>query len=210
MKDPFTRNARGTTNRLKDSKVLILGLGGIGSNTAIGLARSGVGILLLVDFDRVELSNLNRQQYRVDQLGEKKTIALAENIEAMGLGTELEIYNLRVGPAEIEKLAKQADLVCECFDKAETKAMAAETVLSMGKPLIASSGMAGVGTCNCIETANPVAGLYVCGDRERDYECIDGMMAAGTMICAGHQIDTAVCLLSGIALKERKGGKDGR
>lgn len=210
MRDVFLRNAKITIESLKKSSVLILGLGGIGSNTAIGLARSGVGRLILVDFDTVESSNLNRQQYRMDQIGRKKTEAMAENIKAMGLGTKVETFDLRAGAKEIESLAKQVDLVCECFDNAKSKAMVVDTVLPIGKPLIATSGMAGFGNSNCIKTINPIKGLFICGDGISDFEETDGMMAAGTMICAGHQVDAAVCLLSRVALKEQKGEEDGR
>lgn len=70
--DLLKRNVKGTSEKLKEAKVCILGLGGLGSNVAVLLARSGIGSLKLVDFDTVEVSNLNRQQYRISHIGIKK------------------------------------------------------------------------------------------------------------------------------------------
>ena len=197
----FVRNAQGTRDILKNKTVLVLGLGGIGANTAIGLARSGVGHLILVDFDHVEPSNLNRQQYFFDQIGMNKTEALKTNIERMGIGTKINTENIKVDRENIGSLIEKADLVCECFDNAMAKAMAAEETLILGKPVVATSGMAGIGTSNSIHTERKLPGLYLCGDGVSDYRQVDGMMAAGTLVCSGHQVDTAVCLLTGKILK---------
>lgn len=74
------RNVAGTTEPLKDARVTIAGAGGLGSNIAIALARSGVGHLTLIDFDVIEMSNLNRQQYKVSQVGMPKVVALKQNL----------------------------------------------------------------------------------------------------------------------------------
>lgn len=135
------------TQKLKRSSVGIAGAGGLGSNVAMALARSGVGRILIVDFDEVEESNLNRQQYFLEQVGTMKTEALADNITAATSGCEVDIVNEKLMPGKMYEPFADVDVVVEALDAAETKARFVEEVLINlpDKPLVAASGVAGIG-----------------------------------------------------------------
>jgi len=94
--DLLKRNVKGISEKLKKAKVCILGLGGLGSNVAVLLARAGIGSLKLVDFDIVEASNLNRQQYRISHIGMKKTEAIRTIIKEINPFVEIEVLNKKV------------------------------------------------------------------------------------------------------------------
>lgn len=74
------RQGAENVRKLQAATVAVCGLGGLGSNVAIALARAGVGKLILIDFDCVDVTNLHRQQYKASQVGEAKAVALPENL----------------------------------------------------------------------------------------------------------------------------------
>ena len=115
--------------RFQGAKVAVCGLGGLGSHIAVALARAGVGALSLIDFDKVDLSNLNRQQYKASQIGGEKPLALAENLREINPYLGLECHTLRLTPENIPAVLQGADVICEAFDKAEEKAMLVNTCL---------------------------------------------------------------------------------
>ena len=115
--------------RFSSAAVAICGLGGLGSNIAIALARAGVGKLLLIDFDRVDITNLHRQQYKANQIGRYKTEALAENLAEIAPYTEVRTVTEKITEANFAELLKEADVVCEAFDDAKSKAMLVNGVL---------------------------------------------------------------------------------
>ena len=185
--------------KLKNSKVAIAGLGGLGSHIAVMLARSGVGHLHLVDFDRVELSNLNRQVYTVDELGMLKTEALKGILLKINPYINVSYKNIKVYKNNIEPVFSGFELVCEAFDDPEAKAMLVGELLSNGGRtiIVSGSGMAGYGDANDIKTEKRMSGLYLCGDGKSDaYEGI-GLMAPRVMVCAGHQANMIVRLILG-------------
>jgi len=151
---------------LKTKTIGIAGAGGLGSNCAIALSRIGIGKLVICDFDKVSISNLNRQYYFSNQIGIKKVIALRDNIKPINSEIEIEIYNIKLYPEKIVAIYKNCDLIIEAFDYAQTKQMIIETVGTfMPKiPLIVGSGMAGFGNNNAIEEKKIENNLYVCGD----------------------------------------------
>lgn len=151
---------------LSNFTVGIAGAGGLGSNCAAALARSGIGRLKIADFDTVTESNLNRQFFFADQVGVKKVIALKENLSRTGSSTSVEIFDCVITPGNIEKLFSDCDVIVEAFDSAEMKEMIAETVVSLwpGKPLIIASGLAGYGDSNKMRVRDLGDNLYVCGD----------------------------------------------
>ena len=134
-------------NKFLGSTVAVCGLGGLGSNIAISLARAGIGKLILIDFDKVDITNLHRQQYKAQQIGMYKTDALAENLREINPYIELEAHTERITEENAVTLLQGAGIVCEAFDDAECKAMLTNTVLSElpDKYLVAASGMAGIG-----------------------------------------------------------------
>ncbi len=192
--------ARHTPNvhmKLKKGKVAIAGLGGLGSNVAIILARIGVGQLLLVDFDVVELSNLNRQSYNMSHLGMPKTVALKKQIEEVNPFIKVETQNTKVTEDNIVELFSEYDIICEAFDKPEAKSTLVNVALKQLRRIkvVAASGMAGYDSSNLIKTVRPMSRLYLCGDFENEAKIGNGLMAPRVLICAGHQANMILRLL---------------
>ena len=144
------RHGKELQQAFSSATVAICGLGGLGSNIAIALARAGIGKLILIDFDRVDITNLHRQQYKADQIGMYKTVALAENLKEIAPYISLEIHTERITEDNVLTLLKDEDIICEAFDDAECKAMLTEIVLTemRDKYLVAASGMAGLYDAN--------------------------------------------------------------
>ncbi|MCR5208946.1 MAG: thiamine biosynthesis protein ThiF [Lachnospiraceae bacterium] len=193
------RHGKARQERLVNSTVAICGLGGLGSNIAISLTRAGVGKLILIDFDKVDPSNLNRQQYKMCQLGMFKTEALSENLKEITPYVGIEYHTVKMDDDNIEELLKDADIVCEAFDKAENKAMLVNAVLEKFKEkiIISGSGMAGFGSANTISTKKVMKRLYLCGDTTSDVNDGIGLVASRVMVCAAHEAHMVIRLLTG-------------
>jgi len=174
-------------------------LGGLGSNIAVALARAGVGRLILIDFDRVDISNLHRQQYQADQIGLYKTEALTENLKRMAPYVEIISHSIRITEDNFQRLLQDADIICEAFDDAEAKAVLVNGVLEQlhTKYLIAASGMAGLGSANSIKTRRVMERFYLCGDGVSDVGDDIGLVAPRVMLCAAHQAQMVLRILSG-------------
>jgi sulfur carrier protein ThiS adenylyltransferase len=147
-------------------RVGIAGAGGLGSNCAIALARSGIGTLVIADFDIVEMPNLNRQYYFVKQTGELKINALKENISLVNPETDVVVYNEKLVPSNIPVIFNGCDIIVEAFDSDEMKEMIVETVQKKmkGVPLVIGSGLAGWGKNEQIRFRKIDDTLYICGD----------------------------------------------
>ena len=196
--DLLKRNVKGTSEKLKEAKVCILGLGGLGSNVAVLLARSGIGSLKLVDFDTVEASNLNRQQYRISHIGIKKTEAMKSIIREINPFVEVDILDIKVDRENIYSTVGDIEIVVEAIDRAETKAMLMEELLTnTSKIVVSASGMAGLGSANEIVTRKIKDNFYLIGDNYSDYEEYSGIMPTRVMICAAHQANMVLRLILG-------------
>ncbi len=178
--------------------VAVCGLGGLGSNIAIALARAGVGKLILIDFDRVDITNLHRQQYKADQIGMYKTEALAENLKEIAPYISLEVHTERITEDNAITLLKGADIICEAFDGVEYKAMLAEIVLTRmrDKYLVAASGMAGLNEANRIKTRKVTSKFYLCGDEESEVAEGIGLVSSRVMLCAAHQAHAVLRIIA--------------
>lgn len=194
------RHGQEMQNKLLSASVVICGLGGLGSNIAIALARAGVGKLILIDFDRVDITNLHRQQYKADQIGRYKTEALSENLKEIAPYVVLEIVTERITEDNAAELlnGKGAEIICEAFDNAEAKAMLTNIVLEImpEKFFVAASGMAGIGSANAIQTRRVSKRFYICGDGASDVEETGSLVASRVMLCAAHQAHTVLRILA--------------
>lgn len=186
--------------KLKQGRVAIAGLGGLGSNIAVMLARIGVGHLLLVDFDLVEPSNLNRQSYYIRHLGMPKTLALEQQLTDINPFIQVETRSVRVEADNVVELFGDCQILCEAFDKPAYKALLVNTALELlpDTYIVAASGMAGFASSNLITTTRPMQRLYVCGDLATGAGMGTGLMAPRVQICAGHQANMILRLLIGI------------
>ncbi len=184
---------------LSAASVAICGLGGLGSHIALFLARTGIGKLILIDFDKVDITNLHRQQYKAVQIGEYKTKALAENLKEIAPYVEAEMHIERITEENAGSLLKEADIICEAFDDAAEKAMLANIVLEKmpDKYLVAASGMAGLESANAIKTRRTAERFYLCGDGVSDVSDGIGLVSPRVALCAAHQAHTVVRILSG-------------
>ena len=185
--------------RFSSAAIAICGLGGLGSCIATTLARAGIGKLILIDFDLVDITNLHRQQYKAQQIGVCKTEALAENLREIAPYTEIETHTVRITEDNASELLRGADIICEAFDDAETKAMLTETVLTRmpDKYLVAASGMAGLGSAISIQTRRITSRFYLCGDEISDVSDGIGLVSSRVMLCAAHQAHTVLRILAG-------------
>ena len=185
--------------KFNKATVAICGLGGLGSNIAIALARAGVGKLILIDFDEVDVTNLHRQQYKAAQVGMYKTEAAKENLLEIAPYLEVLTFNEKITEDNLVRLLKGADIVCEAFDKAEAKAMLVNGVLEKLPEcyLVAASGMAGFGAANSIRTRKVTKRFYLSGDEVSDVNNTTSLVAPRVMICAAHQAQTVLRILAG-------------
>ena len=193
------RHGEDIQKKFASATVAICGLGGLGSNIAVALARAGVGKLILIDFDTVDITNLHRQQYKANQIGVNKTDALAYNLCEIAPFTTVETHNVRITENNAKKLLENADIICEAFDDAEAKAMLTNLVLEKmsDKFLVAASGMAGLGSANTIKTRKVMSRFYLCGDEESDVQSEGSLVSSRVMLCAAHQAHTVLRILVG-------------
>lgn len=200
----ISRHTPDIHKKLKKGKVIILGLGGLGSNIAISLARMGVGKLILVDYDVVEPSNLNRQQYCISDIGKYKTEAMKENISKINPFIDVYCKNKYIDKSFLNEQCisgiledEKFDIVVEAFDDPICKAMISSFMLKnkIHKYLIASSGMAGYKDSNSIQTKKIKDKFYICGDLVSEAKQGEGLMAPRVAICANHMANLAVQIL---------------
>jgi len=181
---------------LRRSSVGIAGAGGLGSNVAVALARAGVGRLVIADFDRVEPSNLNRQQFFLDQVGERKVEALRENLLAVNPYSLYEVHNVRLNRKNATTVFARVDVLVEAFDKAAAKEMLIEASLAKfpGRPIVAASGLAGYGGNSRLRTRR-MGNLYVCGDGSSQSPRGISPMAPRVALVAAMQANLVIELL---------------
>ena len=192
------RHGKELHRTFSSATVAVCGLGGLGSNIAIALARAGIGKLILIDFDRVDITNLHRQQYKANQIGKYKTDALSENLKEIAPYVELETHTVCITEKNATELLKDADIVCEAFDNAECKAMLTNLVLETmpDKYLVAASGMAGFSSANSIQTRKVTSKFYLCGDERSDVQSAGSLVSSRVMLCAAHQAHTVLRILA--------------
>lgn len=195
----MARHTPGVHTRVKRARVGIAGAGGLGSNVAIALARTGVGYLKIVDFDLVEPSNLNRQQYFIDQIGMPKVFALRDNLQRINPAVEVNVHYGKITPDNLVALFSDIDILVEAFDAANQKAMLANGFLRHcpDKYLIAASGMAGFESSNSIQTQRINKYFYLCGDAVTGAGPGCGLMAPRVGIVAHHQANAVLRLILG-------------
>ncbi|PLX72540.1 MAG: thiamine biosynthesis protein ThiF [Desulfuromonas sp.] len=193
------RHTPGVHEKIKSACIGIAGAGGLGSTIAVALTRIGVGQLIIADFDLVEPSNLNRQQYFLDQLGQPKVYALKQTLSRINPQVRVTACHLRLTPANIGEVFGHAQVLVEAFDLAEQKVILIEHFASRfpERPIVAASGMAGYSAANLIKTHKLARQLYVCGDGATAAAEGVGLMAPRVGVAAHHQANAVLRLLLG-------------
>ena len=193
------RHTQEVFEKLKNARVAVAGLGGLGSNIALMLARAGVGTLHLIDFDEVDLSNLNRQQYFICHLGMYKTDAIKDEISRINPYINVITDCIKVTDENIDTLFKDDNIICEAFDNPDCKAMIVNHILETMKDayIVAASGMAGTETSNTIITRKITDRFYLCGDETSVAVKGNGLMSPRVTICAAHQANAILRIILG-------------
>lgn len=193
------RHGEAFQKKMELASVVVCGLGGLGSNIAIMLARAGIGKLTLIDFDKVDLSNVNRQQYLLSQIGMDKTQALKELLVQINPYTEVVTHTVRLNEGNIKEYLGKETYICEALDRAESKAMLVNTVLENfpEKFIVSGSGMAGIAPANEIVTKKITSHFYLCGDGKNDVTECGSLVSARVMVCAAHQANALMHLILG-------------
>ncbi len=183
-------------NRLSKYSVGIAGAGGLGSNCAAALVRCGIGHLIIADFDRIDASNLNRQFFFTDQIGQLKVEALKTNLLRINPDLKIDILAKKLQAQDLIREFGKVDVLVEAFDKADQKEMLIETALEEwpDRPLVIGIGLAGYGNCERLEIRNS-ENLYICGDRTEEVSLENPPIATRVGIVAHMQADKTIELL---------------
>ena len=191
------REGRDNVVKLSETAVGIAGLGGLGSNIALLLARAGIGKLIIADFDTVELSNIHRQCYPLEAVGMKKTDAIEAEIRRANPWCAVEKHDIRLTPENIG-VFDRCDIVCEALDRADQKVMLIESLSQRGRTVVSGNGMAGIGPANLINTKKLGGRLYICGDGESDVDTEGSLTSSRVAVCAAHQANAVLRLALGM------------
>ena len=185
---------------LDRAKIGVAGLGGLGSNVICHLVRAGIRRFVAADFDVVSASNLNRQFFFVDQVGRKKTEALAENLRRIAPDLELDFRDLRLNEESTQDLFADCDVVVEAFDKADAKTMLIGALADSGIPVVAASGLAGFGKSNDIRVRKAGKNLYLVGDLVSGISPELAPASPRVGIAAAMEANTVVAILLGMEI----------
>jgi sulfur carrier protein ThiS adenylyltransferase len=183
--------------KLQRIKVGIAGAGGLGSNCALNLVRSGIKRLKIVDFDRVELSNLNRQFYFYDQVGMPKVEALKSNLQRINPDVEIETLQEKITQENIHEIFDDCDIIIEAFDNPSCKKMIVEHYGSSGKLVVAVSGLGGWGNSDDIKVKKVHSTLYIVGDMRSEVDKDTPPLSPRVNIAAAKQADTVLEFILG-------------
>ena len=185
---------------LEKAKIGVAGLGGLGSNVLSHLVRAGIRRFVAADFDVVSASNLNRQFFFADQVGKKKTEALAENLHRIGRGLILDFHDLRLTEHNTREFFSGCDIVVEAFDKADAKTMLIGALADSGIPVVAASGLAGFGKSNDIRVRKAGKALYLVGDLVSGISPELAPASPRVGIAAAMEANTVVAILLGMEI----------
>lgn len=194
------RHTPGVHDRVRRATVGIAGVGGLGSAVAIALARTGVGRLVVADFDVVEPSNLNRQQYFVDQIGMAKVDALRVNLARINPYVRVDVNKVRLDRFNLPGVFRDVQILVEAFDRADAKAMLMESFHAAfpDRPLVMASGLAGYDPAESIRVHRVGESVYVVGDLTRGAAPGTGLMAPRVGVAAHVQANAVLRLLLGL------------
>lgn len=192
------RHSKVVQDKLETAIVGIAGVGGLGSNIAIALARMGIRKIVIVDFDKVELSNINRQAYFIKHIGMKKIDALQELIYEINPIIKVEKVDAFIDKSNAVKIFEDVDIIVEALDNPKSKAEFTEKILlDTNKFLVGASGMAGYLSGNTIQTKRKIRNYYLAGDEISDMDDYNGLMSPRVLITAGHQANMVLRLILG-------------
>ena len=181
---------------LESVRVGIAGAGGLGSNCAMHLVRAGVKHLTIVDFDVVNESNLNRQFFFRDQIGQKKVEALKANLLRIEPDADIRIVDTKLDASSTKELFADCTIVVEAFDVVEAKAMILAALAGSGKKLVTASGLAGWGRSNAMKVRK-MGNIVAIGDGETSVGDGAAPVSPRVGLAAAMEANAVVSLLLG-------------
>ena len=181
---------------LESARIGIAGAGGLGSNCAMHLVRAGVRHLTVADFDVVNESNLNRQFFFRDQLGQKKVDALKVNLLRIDPEADIRAVDVRLDASSAREVFADCDIVVEAFDVVDAKVMLVSSFVSSGKKLVTASGLAGWGRSNAMRVRK-MGNIVAVGDGETAVGEGAAPASPRVGIAAAMQANAVVSLLLG-------------
>ena len=188
-KNLINKLGEGNFKKIQDARVGLAGLGGLGSNCALNLVRVGFKKFIMVDFDAIDYSNLDRQFYFLDQIGKDKTRALEANLRRINPDLEIKAIKTKIGKDNVGEIFGDCEVVAECFDKAEYKSMLIAELLRLGKFTVSASGLGGIGSSDEIRVHRVKKNLIIIGDLESDISSKPAI-SPRVNIAAAKQADT--------------------
>ena len=196
-----SKNSPKISQKINTITIGIAGCGGLGSNVAIALTRAGIKNIVIVDFDKVEISNLNRQQYSVHDIGNYKVDSLEKILESINPFVIVEKHKTKINGKNIFNIFKKCAVIIEAFDTVASKSMILKAFADSRfkeKYLVAGSGVAGFDSANNIKTKIILKNIFICGDNKTEPLKSKGLMAPRVMVVAGHQANKALQLIAKI------------
>jgi len=181
---------------LESARVGIAGAGGLGSNCAMHLVRSGVKHITIADFDVVNESNLNRQFFFRDQLGQKKVEAIKANLLRIEPDADIRAVDMRLDASSAREIFADCDIVVEAFDVVDAKVMLVSSFASSGKMLVTASGIAGWGRSNEMRVRK-MGNIVAIGDGETAVGANAAPASPRVGIAAAMQANAVVAMLLG-------------
>ena len=200
MEEFNSRNSKKVLINADNFNTVIVGCGGLGSNIAQMLVRSGISKLKIIDFDIVNESNLNRQFFFLKDLGKNKTDALDENLKMINPSVVLTKVNAKVTAENFKETVGNFDILIEACDSVESKKILLECFLKdnlSGRYFVCGSGMAGIEDSNMISTKKLGDNIFICGDGITGFSKEIGIMSPRVLITAGHQANTVLRIIAG-------------
>ena len=179
---------------LESVRVGIAGAGGLGSNCAMHLVRSGVKHITFADFDVVNESNLNRQFFFRDQLGQKKVVALKDNLLRIEPDADIRAVDIRLDASSAREVFADCGIVVEAFDAVDAKVMLVSAFASSGKKLVTASGLAGWGRSNAMKVRK-MGNIVAIGDGETSVGDGAAPVSPRVGIAAAMQANSVVAML---------------
>lgn len=150
--------------KIQQVTIGIAGAGGLGSNCAVNLVRSGFINFVIVDFDVIEFSNLNRQFYFYDQIGRPKVEALKANLLSINPNLQLKMLQQRIEETNVAAIFEKCHIIVEAFDQSKYKKMIVEQYMQSDKFVISASGIAGWANSDELTTHKIKENVYIVGD----------------------------------------------
>ena len=184
---------------LESVRVGIAGAGGLGSNCAMHLVRSGVKHITIVDFDVVNESNLNRQFFFRDQIGQKKVEAIKANLLRIEQDADIRAVDMRLDASSAREVFADCGIVVEAFDAVDAKVMLVSAFASSGKKLVTASGLAGWGRSNAMRVRK-MGNIVAIGDGETSVGDGAAPVSPRVGIAAAMEANAVVSLLLGCEL----------